>query len=312
MLAACHENQITPMVTFCHFSSPRWFAALGGWEQSSSVDLFARYCERASRHLGDLIGFATTFNEPNLPMLLNWVMNLNLPFTAARRMAKQAGRAVGSDRFGAFPLGNARKVQDVMIASHYRGLKAMKSGPGSYPVGVSIAIQDEQAVGPKSKRDQKCAEVYDPWLAAAAQSDFVGVQPYTRARVGKSGDLGPEPGVELTQMGYEYWPEALEQTVRYASARVRVPIHVTENGVSTDDDTLRIEYIRRALAGLSNCLKDQIDVRSYIHWSLLDNFEWISGYRPKFGLVAVDRTTQERTVKPSARYLGQIAKRNAI
>src|SRR6185312_10541782 len=146
----------------------------------------------------------------------------------------------------------------------------------------------------------------------AAQSDFLGVQTYTRCRVGKNGDLAPEPGIELTQMGYEFWPEALEASLRYAAERAAVPMYVTENGVSTEDDTRRIEYIQRALAGVRNCLASGIDVRGYIHWSLLDNFEWIMGYRPKFGLVAVDRQTQERTIKPSAHYLGAAARGNRI
>jgi len=154
--------------------------------------------------------------------------------------------------------------------------------------------------------------VYGPWLRAAAKSDFIGVQCYTRARVGKDKDLPPEQGVELTQMGYEFWPEALEQTIRYADAQAKVPVYVTENGIGTQDDTRRIEYIRRALAGVRNCLRDGIDVHGYIHWSLLDNFEWVMGYRPKFGLVAVNRETQERTIKPSAAFLGDIAKRNSL
>jgi beta-glucosidase len=66
------------------------------------------------------------------------------------------------------------------------------------------------------------------------------------------------------------------------------------------------------MAGLRNCLKDGIDLRGYIHWSLMDNFEWIMGYRPKFGLVSVNRETQERVIKPSGRYLGSIARRNAM
>jgi beta-glucosidase len=227
-------------------------------------------------------------------------------------MGRQAAKAVGSGSFGCFFLGDAYKLQDAMIAAHQRALIAIKSGPGDYPVGVNISLQHEVAVGPKSKRDKKCAEVYDPWLAAAAQSDFLGVQAYTRCRVGKGGDLGPEPGIELTQMGYEFWPEALEACLRYAAERAPVPIYVTENGVSTDDDTRRIEYIRRALDGVLNCLASGIDVRGYIHWSLLDNFEWIMGYRPRFGLVAVNRETQERTIKPSAHYLGTIARGNRI
>ena len=312
MLAACHENGVTPMVTFYHFSSPRWFAAAGGWEKPANADLFVRYCERAARHFGDLIGMASTFNEPNLPMQLRWISNVDIPFTTVLRTGRQAAKAVGSGSFGCFFLGDGYKLQNAMIAAHHRARTALKSGPGNYPVGVNVSLQDEQAVGPKSKRDKKCAEVYDPWLAAGAQSDFLGLQVYTRCRVGKSGDLGPEPGVELTQMGYEFWPEALEACLRYAADRVAVPIYVTENGISTEDDTRRIEYLRRALTGVLNCLASGIDVRGYIHWSLLDNFEWIFGYRPKFGLVAVDRQTQERTIKPSAHYLGAIAKGNRI
>ena len=250
MLAACHENGILPLVTFYHFSSPRWFAAAGGWEKAANADLFVRYCERAVRHFGDLIGMASTFNEPNLPMQLRWISNVDIPFTTVLRTGRQAAKAVGSGSFGCFFLGDAYKLQDAMISAHHRARIAIKSGPGDFPVGVNVSVQDEQAVGPNSKRDKKCAEVYDPWLAAAAQSDFLGVQTYTRCRVGKSGDLRPEPGIELTQMGYEFWPEALEASLRYAAERAPVPIYVTENGVSTEDDTRRIEYIRRALAGV--------------------------------------------------------------
>ena len=96
-------------------------------------------------------------------------------------------------------------------------------------------------------------------------------------------DLPPKPGVELTQMRYEYWPDALEQTIRYAAAQANTPVYVTESGIATDDDDRRIEYIRRSLDGVKNCLRDKIDVRGYIHWSLLDNFEWLEDYRPKFG-----------------------------
>ena len=299
-------------------AAPAWADMDGAWaaydrgDYKTAADLFVRYCERTSKHFGDLISLASTFNEPNIPMLLRWVKTINLPFDVIIGMVQQAAQTVGSDRFGSFLLGNAEKLRDVMIACHHRASAALKSGPGKYPVGVTLAMQDEQAAGPESKRDKKCAEVYGPWLAVAAESDFLGVQTYTRSRVGKDGDLPPEPGVELTQMGYEFWPESLEQTIRYAYAQANVPIYVTENGISTEDDSRRIEYIDRALAGVRNCLADKIDVRGYIHWSLLDNFEWLEGYRPKFGLVAVDRETQKRTAKASARYLGDIARRNSL
>jgi beta-glucosidase len=311
VLAACHENGVTPMVTFYHFSSPRWFAALGGWENRGAGDLFVRYCERAAKHLGNLIDYAATFNEPNLPLLLRWVSNVKIPFLTVTRMQSQAARAAGSNRFGCFFLGDAYKLRDLMIPTHQRARDAMKSA-ADFPVGLCLAMQDEQPAGPRSRRDAKCVEVYDAWLAAAASGDFLGIQPYTRCRVGKDGDMVPEPGAELTQMGYEFWPEAVEACLRYAAARVRVPIYVTENGIATSDDSRRVEYIRRALGGIANAIESGIDVRGYIHWSLLDNFEWIFGYRPRFGLVSVDRYTQERTVKPSGHYLGEIAQSNRV
>jgi len=288
---------------------PRWLAAMGGWENPEAVDLYARYCERSAKHLGDFIAIASTLNEPNIPLLLSWATMFK-PSVSPEEVAKAAARAVGSDRFGTMLFGNGGNITDHLVAAHHRGLAAMKSGPGKYPVGVNVAISDEQAVGADSKRDEKRRSVYGPWMAAAAKSDYIGVQTYTRSRVGKDGDLPAEAGVELTDMGYEFWPEALEQTIRYAHEQAKVPVYVTENGIGTENDERRVEYIRRALAGVQNCLRDGIDVRGYVHWSLLDNFEWIFGYRLKFGLVAVNRETQERTVKPSARYLGEIARRS--
>jgi beta-glucosidase len=87
---------------------------------------------------------------------------------------------------------------------------------------------------------------------------------------------------------------------------------VTENGIGTDDDGRRIAYVTAALEGVARCIADGVDVRGYVHWSLLDNFEWVLGYGPTFGLVAVDRESQERTAKPSASWLGGIARANAI
>jgi beta-glucosidase len=91
-----------------------------------------------------------------------------------------------------------------------------------------------------------------------------------------------------------------------------VPIIVTENGIATTDDSRRVEYYQQALTGLKRAIDDGVDVRGYVTWSLLDNFEWMSGFEPKFGIVAVDLATQRRTVKPSGAVLGNIARRNSL
>jgi beta-glucosidase len=106
-------------------------------------------------------------------------------------------------------------------------------------------------------------------------------------------------------MGYLYWPQCVESTVRRAAEFTTLPIIVTENGIGTNDDEQRVRYLDEALRGLARTIDDGIDVRGYFQWSLLDNFEWTLGYAPKFGIVSVDRSTFERTPKPSAQWYAQ-------
>jgi beta-glucosidase len=123
----------------------------------------------------------------------------------------------------------------------------------------------------------------------------------------------PTPeGAPTAQTGWEIYPEALEHTVRLAADRTGRPVMVTENGLATTDDDARRAYTHAALNGLARAVADGIDVRGYLHWTLLDNFEWTSGFKITFGLIALDHTTFERTVKPSARWLGEIARANRV
>jgi beta-glucosidase len=124
--------------------------------------------------------------------------------------------------------------------------------------------------------------------------------------------LPPPKGAELTLSGYEFYPQALANTIRWAHAAIGKPIYVTENGIATHDDARRIAFIDAALAGVRDCLEEGIPVHSYLYWSLLDNFEWTSGYGVPFGLAAVDRKTFKRTLRPSALHLGTIARANRI
>ena len=154
----------------------------------------------------------------------------------------------------------------------------------------------------------------DVFFAATGGDDFVGVQTYSRTRVGPDGVVGNEPGVPELVMGYEYYPEALAATIRRAWEITggEVPILVTENGIGTDDDDQRQAYVRTALEGVLDCIDEGIDVRGYTYWSLLDNFEWAYGYGPRFGIVECDRATFARTPKESARWLGRVAQANAL
>lgn len=286
---------VDPVVTFHHFTTPRWLADRGGWEDPETADRFAAYVEQAAARLAGVMRRACTINEPSMVATIGYLA-------------------------GAFPPGKRdvearRRVNQVMCDAHRKGVAAVRASAPGVPVGITLAMSDYQAVdGGESKLERIRRGMEDVFFDATTGDDFVGVQTYSRTRVGPEGTLGPEPGVPTLIMGYEYYPQSLEATIRRAwdYTKGEIPILVTENGIGTDDDAQRIAYVRAALDGVLACLADGIDVRGYTYWSLLDNFEWAYGYGPRFGLVDCDRSTFQRTPKESARWLGRVAQANAL
>lgn len=297
------DRGIDPVVTFHHFTTPRWLSARGGWESAETVERFAAFCERAATHLGpDRIARACTINEPNIVAFCGWVLGVFPP--------------------GRSDLGVARRVGEHFVDAHRRSVEAIRAAVPGVPVGLTLSMQEWTPVGDtaedlaaaRARIDEARGLMEDVFLAATGGDDFVGVQTYSRGRWGPHGMLGPEEGVERLVMGYEFWPQSLAATIRRAWEVTggRLPIVVTENGIGTDDDDQRIRYTRAALEGVLDCLAEGIDVRGYTYWSLLDNFEWAFGYGPRFGLVEVDRRTFARTPKPSAAWYGSVARANAL
>ncbi len=311
-LEACHARGLAPMVTYNHFTVPRWFAARGGFEVADGADLFARFAEQATARLGDLISYASTFNEANIQRLVSQLRRGPTAQLAIDAMLAACAKASGSDRFSTLLFAPVETSEPVMLDAHHKAAAAMKAGPGNFPVGLTLTMQDVQGVGEGHQAEAVIAELYGPWLEAARQADFIGVQTYTRVLVGPQGRMKPPQDAERTGAGYEFYPQALGGTIRFAAERIGRPIYVTESGIATEDDTRRIAYIDAALAEVRRCLDDGIEVKSFLYWSLLDNFEWTRGYGDHFGLVDVDYKTFKRTPKPSAYHLGAIARAGLI
>tara|TARA_B100000401_G_C52442353_1_gene547970 strand:+ start:23 stop:544 length:522 start_codon:yes stop_codon:yes gene_type:complete len=161
--------------------------------------------------------------------------------------------------------------------------------------------------GGEEERDKAHAESVDICLDQVKDDDFLGVQMYTRHTFGPDGIIMPDINTaDMLVMGYEYYPESVENVLRYVAPKINCPMIVTENGIGTDDDQQRINYITTALEGLQRCLNDGLDIRGYYYWSFLDNFEWLFGYKPRFGLVDVDRNTLERKGKESLKFYKSI------
>lgn len=309
VLETCHSHGLAPMVTLSHWTVPRWFAARGGFEATDSPDLFARFADRVAKRLGPLVTAATTFNECNISRVLRTLYKFDTPKaqTELRGMFDACARASGAKHWASVLFADIEKSEVNQLEAHYRAIAALRAGPGNFPIGLTISMREVQGVGERNQAAIVQDGLYGPWLDAAAPCDFVGVQTYTRVRVGREGPLSIPTRAEKTDAGYEFYPQALDYTIRYAAKRTGKPIYVTENGIATNDDRRRIAYIDSAVAAMRAAQADGVDVRGYFHWSLLDNFEWMSGYSQRFGLVSVDRETFVRTPKPSAFHLGNIA-----
>ena len=165
----------------------------------------------------------------------------------------------------------------------------------------------QAAAGGEAFAEAAWDEEFRHYLPYIQDDDFLGVQNYTRTEYGPQGQMPCPEGAELTQMEYEFYPEALEHVIRKVHEDFKGDLIVTENGIAVSDDSRRVEFIRRAMAGVENCLQDGIPVKGYCYWSLMDNFEWQKGFSMTFGLISVDRATQERTSKESLAFLGRYA-----
>lgn len=303
---------LKPVVTYHHFTSPRWLVAQGGWLNKETAAKFGRYCQRVTAHLGDLAAAACTINEVNIPRMAALAWPPGERFDLFRQQAAQALHCP-PEQFAPFLFAGSAAGRDVILDAHHQGRAAIKAEQPALPTGLTIAMVDMQAVpGGEAVRDEMRWELQDVFLEAAAEDDFVGVQTYSRERFGPEGMLGPEEGVELTQMHYEFWPQAIGATLRRAHEMTGLPLMVTENGIGTADDSRRQAYYEIALQSVAACLQEGLDVLGYFAWSAFDNFEWMLGYRPTFGLIAVDRTTQQRTIKPSALWLSKVAQANRL
>ncbi|MCA8885538.1 MAG: family 1 glycosylhydrolase, partial [Hyphomonadaceae bacterium] len=313
VIDACWSRNIQPMATFHHFTNPRWIARDGGWQDDRFPDRFARYCETVANAFGDQLAYACTINEINLPDSLDQLMARVKTKYPDRVAAGEA--AIGAPIESFFLFAGVAGYAPRAIRAHELARDAIKAAAPHVPVGMTMSIQEcEAEPGGEAAVAAYKQRVYAPYYESAKRDDFLGVQTYTRMHFGADGKATrrPPPDAELTQMGYEYRPQALGAACRDAWTATQTPIVVTESGIATQDDSRRRAFIRSALESVSAAMADGVDIRGYVYWTLLDNFEWMSGYAPTFGLVGVDRRTMTRAIKPSAVMIGEIARANSV
>lgn len=275
MVRACQARAISPVVTLWHFTLPRWFAERGGWLNPEAISDFRRFAEHVAAALPTPVAWIS-LNEPNVYALMGYVAGLWPPHRSRPDVALRILSRLRAAHRAALPVLRATGAP-VGIAHHY----------------AVLASASALSLAPAADALFNRAFLHEP-------ADFLGLNYYTRFHFAGFQMLKPDGP---TQMGWEIYPEGLQEAIQAFSVR-RLPIVVTENGVATEDDALRASFIQQHIKVLQ---RTDADVRGYFYWSLLDNFEWTEGFRPRFGLIGVDHATQARSIRPSARAYAQIA-----
>jgi beta-glucosidase len=290
-IAALRKRDIEPVVTLFHFTLPVWFAEKGGFEKRSNVAHFTRFAEKVISELGKDIRFIITINEPDIYAhesykAGNWPPNRTSNWEFLR-------------------------VLNNLAYAHRQAAKVIHAKNRRYK--VSIAKNSAYSYAGDTAR-------LSHWTAAVLQylqddyflrkvvkhCDFLGVNYYFSNRT--YGYRVHNPDVKLSDLGWDLSPANIEFALERLYAKYNLPIIVTENGLADQDDEHRQWWITQTLAGMQRALDAGVDIQGYLHWSLIDNFEWAHGKWPRFGLVAVDYKTGARTLRPSAVWFGRIIK----
>lgn len=326
VLRACESRDITPIVTLHHFSSPAWLIRQGGWKSEHTVEAFAKYCRKVCEYYGNRLTYICTINEANMGQQINRLMqqymqpqdsggssegpqvgmNTDESMQYMMEGMKEAAEAFGRADVNSYLSGRNEEEEKLVMRAHQAAGKVISEVLPDAKIGLTLSLFDIQVLpGGEEQAEKLWYEDFGFYLPYMQNDDFIGVQNYTRKIVDANGEVSPAQDAKLTDSGYENYPEAIANVVRHVAKEWDRELIVTENGISTTDDTVRQEFIRTAMKGIHECLKEGINLKGYCHWSLLDNFEWQLGYGMQFGLIEVDRTTMERKVKPSLHVLSQ-------
>ena len=289
VLTSLRAYGLTSFVTLHHFTNPQWLADAGGWLDATTLGRFERYAEFVARELGDLVDFWVTINEPMV-------------------------YATQSFWYGNWPpqeksLGKMLRVTSNLAAGHNRAYDAIHQVLPQAKVGIAkhfVAFLPENTW----HLDDLLVVGAANWFfnrrfmnQTRRSHDFIGVNYYqtnTKHVTVFPPRVDEEPWEGLrSDMDWAIRPEGLTHVLLEAK-RYGLPLYITENGLADAADSRRADFIRSHLRAVEAAQKQGADVRGYLHWSLLDNFEWAYGYGPRFGLVEVDYRTQQRTPRPSA------------
>lgn len=289
-IAELRRQGIEPVLTLWHWTLPVWFADKGGFEKPANLRFFERFVDKVAAEYGDMIDRVIILNEPNVYvafgyMLGEWPPMIRKPLLGLR-------------------------VYWNLTRAHRRACAAWKRHNPQAQIGIALHLGDSRPTDPANPLNQAIIRLRDYiwnwWFLdrICRQLDFVGVNFYHTDYANWRGKVS-NPAQPVNDLGWYMEPSGLERVLVKTWKRYHKPLIVTENGVADSKDQYRQWWLQETIAAMRRALAQGVAMHGYLHWSLLDNFEWAYGWWPKFGLIAVDRTTMKRAIRPSARWFAK-------
>jgi beta-glucosidase len=286
-----NRRGIEPIVTLFHFTLPTWFAAMGGFEKKKNVQYFVRFAEKIVKELGSSVKLIITVNEPEVYAYESYMQGY-WPPNVTNKLA-------------------CRRVLNNLAYAHNQVATVIHGMGRRYRVSIAKNSSYVYA-GDDSLLSRKYADFLqyvkdDYFLRKVVKTcDFLGVNYYFSDRA--YGYRVHNPDEKLSDLGWDLSPANVQHTLERLHEKYHLPIIITENGLADREDENRQWWITQTLIGMQKAIDNGVALEGYLHWSLLDNFEWDKGRWPRFGLAAVNYDTRERMLRPSALWFGKVIK----
>jgi len=297
ILEAARKRGFKITLTIWHWTIPTWFAAEGGWASKNAVQYFDRFSALIVKEYGGYVDYWVTLNEPTIHIANGYLLG---KFPPNRHNPYKALRAFYN-----------------LVKGHKRAYKNIHNIYPEAKVSITAIINDIEPVIKFSPLNQLIAKTFHYFYNQRFLNkikkylDYIGVDYYFHDRIGCFPPFKRNKNERVNDMGWEIYPQGIYNVLKYLH-KFRKPILIMENGIPDAQEKYRAAFIKEHLYWVHRAIQDGIDVRGYFYWSLLDNFEWAAGFAPKFGLIAVDRKTFVRTVKPNALVYKRICEENKL
>ncbi len=295
------DLDLEPIINLWHWTMPIWFTDMGAFEKRKNIKYFERFIAKACEELQiDKLKYIITLNEPNVYSSFGYGTGEWPP-----------------NRKNIFAFG---RVFYNLVIAHKKSYKVLKAANPKLQIGVAAQLANISAKRPQNLLDLIATRwmryFWNWWFLnrISKYQDYVGfnyyfTDYYQLGKYKKSKNTEffhrVNPNEPKNDLGWYMEPEGIYPLLVRVWAHYKKPIMITENGLADRNDEHRRWWIEQTIVAMERAISEDVEIVGYLHWSLLDNFEWAYGWWPEFGLIHVDRKTMQRTIRPSAKYFAE-------